>query len=241
MGVGATFGELDYGSSVLTDLQGNPVGEFHSWERYGSLALGVRTRLAERVDLRLGAAAKRFWAEYSPAQFTQSPEISELDGIAFDVGTAAAMPLDYSGWTVTPALAFAYVNFGGEIDVPEGNSDPFPARLHYGANVRVDGPATKIGSAHVPLISFVQNVDAIDYLHGDSWSWGMGAELAVVQILFLRAGVMDDQADPNSDGDYSAWSVGAGVPVGPVRARFDYGRVYNYDEPRYGVFAAWEF
>ena len=198
----------------------------------------MATRVGDRVDLRLGVAGKRFWAEYAPAQFTQNVFEANPAWRACDVGTVVAVPTDVAGWAVTPALGFAYVNFGGEIDF-EDDSDPFPARLHYGASIRVDGPGVAVGPARVPLLSFVQNVDAVDRLHGDSYSWGMGAELAVLQILFLRAGTSDEQDE--YDFDQSAWSIGIGAPVGPLRARFDYARVSQYDEPRYGFVASWEF
>ncbi|HEU4364456.1 MAG TPA: hypothetical protein VFT13_03220, partial [Candidatus Krumholzibacteria bacterium] len=172
MGVSTTFGELDYGTTYAYDTMGNII-PFESWERYASLALAVATRVDKRVDLRLGAAFKRVWAEYAPPSFVQPPySVVEGDGIACDVGTAVAVPTELSGWAVTPALGFAYVNFGGEIDCEDRGFDPFPARLHYGASIRVDGPDFALGPARVPLLSFVQNVDVVDRLHGDSYSWG---------------------------------------------------------------------
>jgi hypothetical protein len=44
-----------------------------------------------------------------------------------------------------------------------------------------------------------------------------------------------------NDGDRAAWSIGLGVPVGPVRTRFDYARVSETDEPHYGAVASWDF
>jgi hypothetical protein len=239
LGVSATFGEFDYGTSILTDTQGNELGEFETWERYVSLVAGAAVGLGDRVDLRLGMAGKRYWAEYAPPQFTQDGLDYNPEGFAFDVGTTVAMPTDVSGWTVTPALAFAYVNWGGEIEFEDGSDDPFPARLHYGASVRADGPETALGPAHVPLLSFVYNVAATDKLHGDSYSWGMGTELAVMQILFLRAGIDDEQDD--NDYDLTAWSIGLGAPVGPFHGRFDYARVRSLEEPRYDFAVSWEF
>lgn len=247
LGVSATYGQLDYGTLAATDPIGNSLGELDTWERYAALTAAVMTRLDDRVELRMGVAGTYYRASYPASSFTQEASATKPDGITCDLGIAAALPIAYEGWTITPAAGFAYVNFGGNIDVTldgETNSDPFPARLHYGSSVRVDGPDTGILSARVPLLSFVFNVDAIDYLHGESWSWGMGGELSVMQILFLRSGMMDSQR-PNqvlaSAYDRPAWSVGLGVPAGPARVRFDYGRVYDFDEPRYEFFAGWEF
>jgi hypothetical protein len=71
----------------------------------------------------------------------------------------------------------------------------------------------------------------------------MGAEIAVLQILFLRAG-MEERPDRYGDSfgyELSAWSAGIGVPAGPLRARFDYARVVRREEPRYDFAVSWEF
>ena len=241
LGVGATLGELDYSSGVVTDPQGNVLGEIDPWERYFSLAIAVESRVSERVDVRAGIAGKRYWTDFGSELFTGMSGFEDPEGFAFDIGATAAVPTSFSGWMVTPALALAYVNFGGEIDVGDYyEPDPFPARIHAGVSVRVDGPDVALGSARVPLLSFVNNIDLTDRLHGESYSWGMGAELAVLQVLFLRAGMEDEQNESN-EVDPAAWSIGIGVPVGPFRARFDYARVRNLEEPRYDFVAAWEF
>jgi hypothetical protein len=240
LGVSATFGELAYGTSIVTDTQGNILAEFEAWERYLSIALAAGARVSDRVDVRAGVAGKRYWTDFGAEWFTQTSGFENPEGFAFDVGATVAVPTSCSGWMVTPALALAYVNFGGEIDEGGDRSDPFPSRIHAGASVRVDGPDIALGSAHVPLLSFVNNVDLTDRLHGEPYSWGMGVELAVLQILFLRSGMQDEQ-DQGYEVDPAAWSVGIGLPVGPLRARFDYARVRSLEEPRYDFVAAWEF
>jgi hypothetical protein len=245
LGIVATFGELDYGTTFATGSQGNTIGSGESWERYLSLAVASSVPLGERAQLRIGVAGTRYWAQYAGGSFTQSFIQLELDGFAFDVGTTVAVPCNFSGWQVTPAVGFAYVNVGSDIDLGNGWSDPFPTRLQFGASVRMDGPEVSLFSAQVPVVSFVQNVDAVDRLHGDTSGWGMGTEFAVMQMLFLRAGVQEERQPYyygyDNDGDEAAWSIGLGVPVGPVHTRFDYARLAGYNQPHYGFAVTWEF
>jgi hypothetical protein len=238
------YGRLDYGESIATDPAGNPLGEVHTFEEYVTLTLGVGWEFSDEWELRLGTAGKRYDGHYPSALFTQ-PILDDggFDAFAFDLGTTLARRFVVGEWSVTPALAVAFVNFGGEIDTPYGN-DPLPTRFHFGSSVRVESSTTRILSADVPVIAIVYNVEAVDRYHGnhgDIFSWGIGGELSVAEVLFVRAGTsdIDDDATDNID-EKSGWGVGLGLPVGPMRTRFDYTKTSAYyEDKKLGIAIDW--
>lgn len=74
------------------------------------------------------------------------------------------------------------------------------------------------------------------------FQWGVGGELAVAQILFVRAGAADldgeDDYPPNDD--VSGWGFGLGIPAGSFRSRFDYTKTSAfYEDTKYGFAIDW--
>lgn len=229
-----SYGRLDYGESIVTDPTGMPMGTFHSKEEYYALTIGAGFAFGERWGLRMGGAAKRWDADLTPMR--------ELDALAFDIGATLALRATLTEWSITPALAVAYLDAGPDVDVPAPDQDdPLPTRFQFGTSVRVESPTTRIFSADVPVMAIVYNVDATDRLHDEPFSWGIGGELAVAQILFVRAGSADfDDEEGETSDDGSGWGVGLGIPAGSFRARFDYTKTTAFhEENKYGIAINW--
>ena len=74
------------------------------------------------------------------------------------------------------------------------------------------------------------------------FEWGLGMELAVAQILYLRSGSHMVQLDDDRDEMTSEWGIGLGIPVSSLRVRFDYASTsYVYVRDHMGVTLAWVF
>jgi hypothetical protein len=177
-------------------------------------------------------------------------QIVDFDALAFDVGVTLARRYDVGDWDVTPAVDLAYVNFGGEIETDYfDGDDPLPTRLHFGSSVRAASPTTRVFGADVPVLAMVYSVELIDRMHDADFSWGIGGEIAVAQIVFLRAGTSDFEEDTpyddEQDGEFesqSGWGVGLGIPIGAARTRFDYTKISeSYTEKKLGVSLEWIF
>lgn len=240
-GADFTLAKLDYGENVATLPDGTPVGTFDVFEKVASLALAVGIPSGERWEFRVGVAAKRWWAEYPSGSFTQDVVIYEPSAYAFDGGLTCVMRTTVDGWSVNPALALALIDAGPDFEVVEGEKDPLPRRFNFGASVRVESPAHRLWNADVPLIAVIANVDGMEPRYGD-FEWGLGTELAVAQILYLRSGSHMIHQDSGEDDTYSEWGIGLGIPVSSLRARFDYTNSgYTYIKDHMGITLAWVF
>jgi hypothetical protein len=247
-GADLTLGKLDYGESIVTNPAGDVLATVHPFEKVASLAVGVGCTAGERFDLSFGVAGKRWWANYGAADVTQDNLTAEPTAYAFDTGITAVMRTTVTGWSVNPALGVAVVDMGPDFEVVAGESkDPLPRRFNFGAGVHIASPNHRLGKAEVPLVALSCNVDGMSPRYGD-FEWGMGSELAIAQILFLRTGTHVTHQDAKTDPVRSGWGAGVGVPVGPIRARFDYanGTYWNNDgfvfKKHYmGATVAWVF
>ena len=236
--VDLAYGRLDYGKAIATDPSGMPLGEFDAYEDYVVLTLGAGIRVATDWELRAGVAAKRIHLNYG---LSAPPDEGDISGFAFDTGVTLARDAAFAGWNATPAIAVALVNAGPDLEFPDGNHDPLPMRFHFGGSIRVESPTTRILSADVPVIAMVTNVDAVERFHDEEFSWGIGSELAVAQIVFVRVGVSDYKDEFEFDSDQlSGWGVGVGLPAGPFRARFDFTETsVEYTDDKYGLSIDW--
>jgi len=237
------YGRFDYGESTFWDPTGIPLGTYHSFEDYYALTLGAGFAFDNQWDLRLGGAVKRWAADLAPAEFTTSGVDAQFDAFAYDLGVTVARRAVVSDWGIVPAFAAAFVNAGPDIEVPDGSSDPLPTRFHFGTSVRVESPTARVFSADVPVIVVVYNVDGIERLHDGRFSWGIGGELAVAQMLFVRAGSFDfADNDRYLIDSGSGWGIGLGIPVSSFRARFDYTKTsLFYEKDKFGAALDWIF
>jgi len=214
-----TVARLSYGSSIATDPQGQPLGEYDSSEDYVALTAGFNTTISEGVDVAFGIAYKRLNLNYGPVEFSTPPEPLEVSANMLDVGAVVSWLSEAAGWRVRPAAGLALVNQGPDIDFGDGNSDPLPTWVKYGVTVQVDAPAVTLGSADVPSLSATLNVDGKHGLNEQLPMWGVGAEFAAMQMIFLRWGqLMDDYHHVPE----TTWGAAIGIPTRSVRLRIEY-------------------
>jgi hypothetical protein len=239
IGADVSYGKLSYGESVLTDTEGNILATFDSYEDVAALAAGLAFTTGA-WEFRFGAGVKRWSANYGPPEVGGGEPV-KADAMTFDAGATAVLHTRYGAWNITPAIGVAMMDAGEEVDWGMFK-DPLPTRLNFGASVRVDSSPCNVFSAKVPLVSFVCQADGIDPTEGD-FEWGIGDEIAVAQILFLRTGVRRYASTSNvTDHTYASWGAGLGFPAGPLRARFDYGRQKNaYEKDHMDVLVEWTF
>lgn len=90
------------------------------------------------------------------------------------------------------------------------------------------------------LIAVTVNIDGMEPRY-DDFEWGIGSELTIAQILFLRTGSRHIQQQ-GSGVDVASWGIDLGVPVSSLRIRFDYADSgYAYVRDHMGVTIAWVF
>lgn len=230
-GADFTAGIFDADDVVRTVyLPGGTGDELPNWY-YGSLALGAGTVFDERWDVRFGTALKRLWEEDT----AQDP----ISGIGFDFGATVAYAAPASDWRITPAAAIAFANLGGPLAETGTYVTELPARFNYGFSVRVESPPVKVAGEQVPLFVITGNLDGVDRFYGPYSSWSFGSEIALAQILFLRAGgIQNDDVRFGGGVSYrSSLGVGLGVPFSHGILRFDYAKIPVLWEPhRYGLY-----
>ncbi len=242
LGADVTYGRLDFGESIATDPSGNPLGVFHSFEEYIALTFGAGLNFGDDWELRLGGSAKRYHADLAPPDVSNQLQGIELDAWAFDLGSTLARRYDVGEWDIVPAIAVACVNLGADIDTDSGD-DPLPTRLHFGTSMRGESPTVQIFGADVPMLALVYNLEATERMHDGYFSWGLGGELAIAQVLFVRAGTLDIEDELEYQQiSRSGWGVGVGVPVASLRTRVDYSKSsVSFTEDKFGLSIEWIF
>jgi len=212
VGVDIGYSRLSYGETILTDLESNTLDTLTTYEDVVSLASGFAARAGETFEFRFGAAAKIWRAHFD----------EEFSATSFDAGFAIDIHERYGAWNITPTFAASVLDLGQDIEVHD-STDPLPTRASFGAAIRVESAPCEILSARVPLLAVVCQAEGIKGVDFDRHEWGIGSEIAIAQILFLRNGVRR-YVDRDSSPTYASWGVGAGIPAGPLRLRFDYAR-----------------
>ena len=233
-GVDFSAGKFGAHSEILTIFLPEGTGETDPAEYFWSLTGGAGVVLDDRWEVRVGAAAKRYW-------------ISDIDrdGFGFDAGTTVAYRAVASEWQVTPAAAVAFVNLGTTLQETDSYILKLPARFNYGLSVRIESPPVRVFDASVPLLAMTCNLDGVDRFYGQESSWSFGSEFALADILFLRAGTIHDETLHewrSAVSGFSSLGVGLGVPIQSFRLRFDYARMPRLIFPdRYGLYAVVSF
>jgi hypothetical protein len=155
---------LDYGKSVATDEEGNPVGEFSSLERIRQLAVGVNVLelagsvmglvgmeapgLGRRVDLSLGHAWKSVEVDLVPAFVTMDWRAGRGETKEMDRGALLRVTLtdpvregDHEGarFKAEAALGFSQRNYDdARISyIDEDQADPVTEERLYGVSARL--------------------------------------------------------------------------------------------------------
>jgi hypothetical protein len=238
------LGRIDYGPIRWTDgMWATNTSE--GSENYVGLSAAGGVLISDVVHVGLGATFKYWWADFAP-------DIPEVDGgvktVAFDFGLRATANLfQESGFLLAPAIGVSYANLGPDVDLydfalQETVSHALPRALRYGLSVRLEtgsDPMTDGIRIHEPpLVGLTANFDVTDaQLYDRSEVYGGGLELAVMRMIFLRAGYVKDEDDDIND---ATFGFGLGLATTKFQARADYARVpVGGDRKglnRYGVF-----
>jgi len=203
-GIGASFGYLSYGKSTATDIDGNDIGEFKSYEIAPAIAYG--TDLVPNMGF--GVALKLVRVDLAPA-------FVSLDGRA---GRGTTFAADF-GWLYKipkwkSSLGATLNNIGPDIAyIDQDQSDPL------GRNVRV-------GAAYRPLDTDVHRLliaaDATRFLlPGRTLAidvWDAGLEYEFNRLLALRVGYISDPVGTITDVTY-------GFGVGYRGFHFDFANI----------------
>ena len=200
-GIGGSFTYLNYGKSEATDVDGNVIEEFNSYELAPTIAYG--TDLVPNMGI--GVALKLVRVDLAPANVTQDQVAGQGTTFAADFGWLYKIP----SWKA--AMAATVSNIGPDIAfVDEEQSDPL------GRNVR-------FGMAYAPFETeahrFTLTADAVRYLLPGRVlavdQWGVGGEYEFNRLIALRTGYYSDPI-----GDIEDVTFGLGLMFKGFR--FDY-------------------
>jgi long-subunit fatty acid transport protein len=174
-GIGFSLGYLSYGKSQATDVDGNDLGEFTSYELAPTLAYG--TELMK--DMGFGVALKLVRVDLAPGDKTQDLKAGRGTTFAADIGGLYKLPKYKS------SIGLVLQNLGPNIAyIDQDQSDPL-------------GRNAKLGIAVTPFETEVYRVLlAADVnkslLSNGAWIENGGAEFEFNRLLSLRAGYIYD-------------------------------------------------
>lgn len=200
-GLGAAIGYLSYGKTEGMDDQGNPTGEFTSYEIAPTIAYG--TEIAD--NLGFGVALKLARVDLAPALVTLDGRPGRGTSFAADIGTLWKVPK----WKAS--FAAVIQNLGPDIAyIDEDQSDPLGRNL-------------KIGVAYTPFENEIHRVlvaaDANRFLLPDEVLavsvWNAGVEYEFNRLIALRVGYVSDPIGTIVDPTYGLGLTYKGF-------RFDY-------------------
>ena len=187
---------LTYGTSVATNMTGDKIGEFKSWEMSGVVTFSIP--LTETLGV--GLSGKYIHADLAPADLT----LEKLDGTGSTVAVDAGVLWKLPRYKIN--LGAALTNLGPDITfIDQEQSDPLPFTL-------------RVGAAYNPIASEVNNLlVAFDLEQSLVWLidsatqtrrseiYHVGAEYRYINLLAGRIGYIYDQ-----DGDFSDFTYGLG-------------------------------
>lgn len=230
-GADATYRKLNFGKIFFGDFVDSSAAQPDFFEDVLSFTLGAGFRANDIYEFRIGAGVNR-WREHYPTYDLDTGVLGvrEVDASAFNAGVAFAIHERYGAWNIVPAVGVSMMDMGDDIDYGDESTSELPTRLNFGASVRIESAPCEVLSARVPLLAVIVQAEGIRPKADDAdFEWGIGNEIAVAQILFVRTGVHryatygDDFFQTTSE-TRSSWGVGLGIPAGGLRARIDYGR-----------------
>lgn len=189
-----------------------PEGTGHTFDpdewAYSALAAASWTRHV--VSLSVGATGKYVGQRLG----------DDLNVWALDVGAIAAFPIPLAAGRVTPRLGFAALNLDTgaqyhdtEVSVANGYRGGFAFDL--------ETPPVSVFGKAVPSTRFSFDYDRIDRQADSVTKFGAGFELALVNLVDLRYGVIDD--------NYRTYGVGVGWDYGRSLFRLDYAHTEPQD------------
>jgi long-subunit fatty acid transport protein len=174
-GIGFSLGYLSYGKSVATDVDGNELGTFTSYEVAPTLAYG--TELMK--DMGFGVSLKVVRVDLAPADKTQDLKKGAGTTFAADIGGLYKLPQ----WKSSVGLAIQ--NLGPNIAyIDQDQSDPLGRNVKLGVGVTPFETETY----RVLLAADVNK----SLLADGPWIENGGAEFEFNHLLALRAGYIYD-------------------------------------------------
>jgi hypothetical protein len=209
-GLGASLDYLSYGTSPATDINGDQIGTFKSWE--GSASVGYGTELLSNMGF--GVALKVVHVDLAPGWATQEQKNGAGTTFAADVGTLYKIPSLPGLSHVPAALGLNVQNLGPNISyIDVDQSDPL------GRNV-------KLGFAVYPFSDQVFHTTvAADFnrslLPKSQWEdmvYNVGGEVEFNHLIALRLGYIYDKVGTIQDATF-----GLGLLFKGIRA--DYANV----------------
>jgi hypothetical protein len=201
---------LTYGTSVATNPEGSPLGEFTSWEAslFGSFAMNLAKNLG------LGLSLKFVHADYAPEQYTQDNINGSGSTFAVDAGVLWKIP------SKKVNFGFSLVNMGPNIAfIDREQSDPLPFTGRLGVAVF---PIQDEISDLLLTFDLEQSLVWLIDRNTDtrrSEIYHLGAEYKYVDLLAGRIGYIYDK-----DGDFKAATYGLGF-IYKKRLSLDYANV----------------
>ncbi|HEY3156335.1 MAG TPA: PorV/PorQ family protein [Candidatus Eisenbacteria bacterium] len=200
-GIGFSLGYLSYGQSIATDVDGNELGTFTSYEVAPTIAYG--TELMK--DMGFGVALKLVRVDLAPEDKTQDRQAGRGTTFAADVGALYKVP------RLKSSIGLAIQNLGPNIAyIDQDQSDPL-------------GRNAKLGVAVTPLetelyrVVVAADVNRSLLPHG-AWIENGGGEFEFNRLLALRIGYIYDPRGTIKNFTYGLGLIYRGV-------RFDYARV----------------
>lgn len=200
-GIGASFGYLSYGKSIATDVDGNELGTFSSYELAPTVAYGTEIM----KDMGFGVSLKLVRVDLAPADKTQDRAAGRGTTFAADVGGLYKLPK----WKA--AVGMAIQNLGPSISyIDADQADPLGRNLKFG--VAVTPVETEL---YRVLIAADLNKSL---LKNGAWIEDVGGELEFNRLLALRVGYIHDRRGTIMDLTY-------GLGLGYRGIRLDYASV----------------
>jgi hypothetical protein len=174
-GIGLSFGYLSYGKSIATDVEGNELGTFTSYEVAPTLAYG--TELMK--DMGFGVALKLVRVDLAPADKTQDRAAGRGTTFAADIGGLYKVP------RLKTSVGLVLQNLGPNIAyIDQDQSDPL-------------GRNAKLGFAVTPFetemyrVLLAADVNRSLLPHG-AFIEDAGGEFEFNRLLALRVGYIYD-------------------------------------------------
>jgi hypothetical protein len=183
---------LDAGTQEQTDENGNPLGEFHSFDFAGCFGYAYEVMPKK---LGVGANFKLIYSYLGPGT-GQTEDVGNAFTFAFDLG-AKYKNLGLKGLDASLAIQ----NIGPNVTfVDQAQSDPLPMTFRLGAAYNIlDTPMNKL-LVSTEASKQLANDDPLltrfvtGWQHMEETIYGVGAEYTYLDLISLRGGYFIDQA-----------------------------------------------
>jgi len=162
--------------------------------------LGAEVEFNSPISLGAGVSIK-------PWRY-RSGEGTDYSATAIDWGLLLkACIIDEENAKLSANLGTGFLNLGDKYG-PEGHEADQPRTFRYGLGMRYEGATSECFhnrfGVDVPVFSAVIDYelaqDRRDYSYERGRAWGVGAELSVLRVLYLRTGFFKDEYGTERDG-----------------------------------------